>query len=139
MLDNILKILADFSSVTATGLRGAAPAWLGAGLANHTPCCCIVPDEYLTSILEQDLSLFSDRQILLYPGQEIPPYTPLSPDNRITASRLSALYRFREGSGQLFVSSIEALLRRIMPVETLTSVAEYLLAGEECDRDNLRG
>ena len=139
MLDNILKILADFSSVTATGLRGAAPAWLGAGLANHTPCCCIVPDEYLTSILEQDLSLFSDRQILLYPGQEIPPYTPLSPDNRITASRLSALYRFREGSGQLFVSSIEALLRRIMPVETLTSVAEYLLAGEECDRDNLLG
>ncbi len=35
------------------------------------------------------------------------------------------------------VTSIEALLRRIMPINLLTSVAEYLMAGEECDQDDL--
>ncbi len=35
------------------------------------------------------------------------------------------------------VTSIEALLRRIMPAGLLTSVAEYLMAGEDCDQDDL--
>lgn len=137
MLNTILKFPADARTITVTGLRGAAPAWLSAALAEDTPCCCVVPDEYLTSILEQDIDFFTSRQTLLYPGQEIPPYTPLSPDQRITAARLSSLYRFREGNGQILITSIEALLRRIMPVEVLTGVAEYLMANEECDQDDL--
>ena len=35
------------------------------------------------------------------------------------------------------ITSIEALLRRIMPISQLTSVAEYLMAGEDCDQDDL--
>lgn len=89
------------------------------------------------SIFEQDLLLFTDRQVLQYPGHEIPPYTPLSPDQQTTAARLSTLYRLKEGSGDIIVTSIEALLRRIMPAELLTSVAEYLMAGEDCDQDDL--
>ncbi len=121
----------------ASGLRGASPAWLAAQLAATGPCCIIVPDEHLVPILEQDLSLFTNEQILVYPGHEIPPYTPLSPDQRIAATRLSTLYRLKTGAGRILVTSIEALLRRIMPAKVLGETAEYLLAGEDCDREDL--
>ena len=124
-------------SIVVSGLRGASPAWLAAAVAKHHTCCCIVPDEHLLSIFEQDLHLFTDQQVLQYPGHEIPPYTPLSPDQLTTAARLSTLYRLKEGEGGIMVTSIEALLRRIMPAELLTSVAEYLMAGEDCDQDDL--
>lgn len=137
ILQTLEKRLSETHTLFASGLRGASPAWLAAQLAKQQPCCVIVPDEYLISIFEQDLSLFTNESILIYPGHEIPPYTPLSPDQRIAASRLSTLYRLKTSAGGIMVTSIEALLRRIMPDTVLTGVAEYLLAGEDCDRDDL--
>ncbi len=137
MYDTLLNLLAQNDGLAVAGLRGASPAWLAAQLADNTTCCCIVPDEYLIPILEQDIGLFTDRQVLPYPGHEIPPYTPLSPDQRIAAARLSTLYRLKTGSGGIMITSIEALLRRVMPADLLTRVAEYLMSGEDCDRDDL--
>lgn len=131
------RLLKKEHSQAVAGLRGASPAWLAAKLADHHTCCCIVPDEHLIQVFEQDIGLFTDRQILPYPGHEIPPYTPLSPDQRTAAARLSTLYRLKTGSGGIVITSIEALLRRVMPAGLLTRVAEYLLAGEDCDRDEL--
>ncbi len=135
--DKLTSLFKDSRSITVSGLRGASPAWLAATVAEHSTCCCIVPDEHYISLFEQDLHLFTDKQVLQYPGHEIPPYTPLSPDQRTTAARLSTLYRLKDGTGGIMVTSIEALLRRIMPPDLLTSVAEYLMAGEDCDQDDL--
>lgn len=138
MIDTTLtNLFSSSKKVTVSGLRGASPAWLAATIAEQQSCCCIVPDEHLISIFEQDLHLFTDKPVLKYPGHEIPPYTPLSPDQLTTASRLSTLYRLKAGENGIMVTSIEALLRRIMPANLLTSVAEYLMAGEDCDQDDL--
>lgn len=138
MINNILHSLGDtLSQISVSGLRGASPAYVATTLAQSRPCCCIVPDEHLLPIYEQDLGLFTSGELLLYPGHEIPPYTPLSPDQRITATRLSSLYRFKEGHGSILITSVEALLRRIMPRDILTSVVEYIEAGEDCDQDDL--
>ncbi len=137
ILETLLKQFAKTRLLSVSGLRGASPAWLATQLAKQQPCCIIVPDEHLISIVEQDLSLFTDEQVLTYPGHEIPPYTPLSPDQRIAATRLSTLYRLKTTAGRILVTSIEALLRRIMPETVLTGVAEYLLAGEDCDQGDL--
>ena len=135
--NTITSLFNDSRSITVSGLRGASPAWFAGAVAEQHTCCCIVPDEHYISLFEQDLHLFTDKQVLQYPGYEIPPYTPLSPDQRTTAARISTLYRLKEGGGGIMVTSIEALLRRIMPVGLLTSVAEYLMAGEDCDQDDL--
>ncbi len=137
ILKNLFNQFTKTRHLYVSGLRGASPAWLATRLALQQPCCVIVPDENLISIFEQDLSLFSDEPILTYPGHEIPPYTPLSPDQRIAANRLSTLYRLKTCAGRIMVTSIEALLRRIMPATVLTGVAEYLMAGETCDQDDL--
>ncbi len=135
---SITEHLNSAKRMAVSGLRGSSSAWLSASIAKEGNCCCIVPDEHLVSIFKQDLKLFTDRDLLSYPGHEIPPYTPLSPDQQITAARLATLYQLNErDSGSIMITSIEALLRRVMPKTLLTHVSEYLMAGEECDQDNL--
>jgi transcription-repair coupling factor (superfamily II helicase) len=140
MIEPLLQAFSQgISRLSVTGLRGASPAAAVGAIAAAGPCCCIVADEHLISIVEQDLRLFSNsnKKILQYPGQEIPPYTPLSPDQRTTATRLSSLYRFKEGEDAIMVTSVEALLRRTMPVQALTGSLEYVEAEEDCDQDGL--
>lgn len=129
--------LAAQHQVTITGLRGASPACIGSMLTGKTPCIFVVPDEHQVSLFAQDLQLFTDRDVLQYPGHEVPPYTPLSPDHLTTARRLSSLYRMKQQHSTIMVTSIEALLRRVMPCNLLNNVAEYIEAGEDCDQDDL--
>ncbi len=106
--------------------------------ADLQPCCCIVPDEDMVAQAEEDIKLFTSLPVFTYPGYEIPPYTPLSPDSLTTAARLSTLYRLHETpSSFVLVVSAEALMRRTLPDKILFDHAELLLTGEECDRSGL--
>ena len=123
--------------VTVAGLRGSCPALVSA-LATTGPCCCILPDEQLVGLFEQDLRLFTDAPIFVYPGYEIPPYTPLSPDQQTTATRISTLYALNDNHGRFFVvASMEALMRRTMPKRVLSGNAELVMAGEDFDQQKL--
>ncbi|MFA6735275.1 MAG: hypothetical protein WCS71_09300 [Sphaerochaetaceae bacterium] len=86
-----------------------------------------------------DLELFTRLPVLLYPDQETPPYTPLSPDKAGTATRLSTLSRLRNGERFILVASISSLQRRILPPAVLADCAEYLEAGEDFDQQELAG
>lgn len=121
-----------------SALRGSSKSLLAALQAESQPCCCIVPDEDMVPQVEEDLKLFCAVPVFTYPGYEIPPYTPLSPDPLTTAARLSTLYRLHETSSSfVLVVSAEALMRRTLPGKVLFDHAELLLSGEECDRDDL--
>lgn len=128
------------TAVTYSSLRGNAKILLATLQAESQPCCCIVPDEEMVALVEEDLQLFTKRTVFTYPGYEIPPYTPLSPDPLTTAARLSTLYRLHETAANtpfILVVSAEALMRRTMPGRFLFDHAELLLSGEECDREQL--
>ena len=127
-------------AISISGLRGSAKSLFAALQAKSQPCCCIVPDEDMVPQVEEDLKLFSGLPVFSYPGYEIPPYTPLSPDPLTTAARLSTLYRLQEHDPQkpfILVVSAEALMRRTLPANVLSDNAELLMAGEETDRDEL--
>ncbi|MBU0663678.1 MAG: transcription-repair coupling factor [Proteobacteria bacterium] len=134
-----LKLAAQTNNrLTVSGLRGSSPALLISILAGTENCCCVVADEHQVVALEEDLRLFSNIQVLTYPGYEIPPYTPLSPDQATIASRLSTLYQLLDpGARFILIVSAEALMRRIMPKEILTGSAELLMTGEEYAQDEL--
>ena len=122
-----------------SGLRGASPAWYCSTLAETQSLCCVLPSEQMVQDFEQDLQLFTSRPVFCYPGYEIPPYTPLSPDQRTTAARLSTLYRLTESQEPFILAiSIEALLRRVMERSALLKYAELLMEGEECDLHGLK-
>ncbi len=138
MRNQLHHLIQSTRSIQCTGLRGSSPALLGALLGERGHCCCIVPDEQLVAPFEQDLRLFSANKVLSYPAHEIPPYTPLAPDQQTTALRLSTLYQLTDSRAPLLVvTSIEALMRRVMPRGLLTRVAELIAAGEDVDIDRL--
>ncbi len=131
-------LLSPGTSRSLAALRGSSPALLAALQAESQPCCCIVPDEDMVALVEEDLKLFTKLPVFTYPGYEIPPYTPLSPDPLTTAARVSTLYGIGETeSSFILVVSAEALMRRTLPGKTLSNNAELLITGEECDRDEL--
>ena len=130
------QLLQAGTPLNVAGLRGSSPALIAA--LSTGPCCCILPDEHLVALFEQDLRLFTDAPVLVYPGYEIPPYTPLSPDQQTTAARLSTLYCLLEGKERFFlITSVEALMRRVLPGKILAGAAELIMAGEDCDQVQL--
>ncbi|MBU0947051.1 MAG: transcription-repair coupling factor [Proteobacteria bacterium] len=139
-MPNLLQttLLSPGTTRSLTALRGSSPSLLAALQAESQPCCCIVPDEDMVALVEEDLKLFTGLPVFTYPGYEIPPYTPLSPDPHTTAARLSTLYSIGDiESSFILVISAEALMRRTLPCKILSRNAELLIAGEECDRDKL--
>lgn len=126
-------------AIPVSGLRGSAVSWFCATHTTDRPICCILPDEQMVAGFEQDLQIFSQKEVLTFPGYEIPPYTPLSPDQHTTAARLSTLYHLSmQRDPFILVVSIEALLRRVMTISALQQYAQLIMEGEECDLQALQ-
>ncbi len=122
-----------------SGLRDPAAALAACLSARQSgrSVLCVSAGEARARQLSEDMAIFTELPIFNYPGYEIPPYTPLSPDPYTTAQRLSTLYKIKTTSGPFLVTtSAEALLRRVMPAAILTSMTELLIAEEEIDLDN---
>ncbi len=122
-----------------TGLRGGSPSLVVSGIAaSGRNCCVIVPDEHQVPLAEQDLKLFSPSRVISFPGYEIPPYTPLSPDQQTTAALLAGLYLLESATEPcIVVASIEALMRRVIPKNLLSNLAELVMAENECEHERL--
>lgn len=102
------------------------------------PIVLITASEDKAVEIEQDLALFTKLPILLYPGFDIPAYTPLSPDSSTVANRISTLYQLITiNSPYILIIPAEALLRRVLPKEKLSRLAELVIAGEETDQAEL--
>lgn len=140
-MNKLLTVLKEGSSVNVTGLRGSSTALLVARAARlNRPLLCVTASERQAIILEQDLGVFTGVPTLLYPGYEIPPYTPLSPDGGTVAARISTLYdSISREAPFIFISSAEALLRRVLPQNILANMAELVIAGEEVDQNDFTG
>ena len=114
-MEELYRLLnAGHRHLCLSGLQGGSPAYVAARAAAETkrPLLYIAPSERLAELAVQDISLFSPLPVILYPGFDIPPYTPLSPDPATVAERINALYRILTAEGPLIlVASCESLLR----------------------------
>jgi len=140
-MDELLSLLAtDHKRINLTGLQGSSYAFVAAQIGTKTkrPLLFIAPSERQAELAVQNISLFSSVPVILYPGFDIPPYTPLSPDQTTVAERLNVLYRFLTDDEPLIcVASCESLLRRVIPKNKLGSLAELVLRGEETELESL--
>lgn len=128
------------TSLAISGLKGGSRALLASRLAQDLkrPIVLITASEEQAAVLFQDLPLFTSVPILHYPGFDIPPYTPLSPDPATVTARLSTLYRLLNIDGPyILVVPVEALLRRIIPRDTLSNLAELVIKDEDTDQADL--
>ncbi len=133
-------LAADGPAPALSGLKPGATALLAAQTCARLrrPVLLVTASEAFAGQLAQDLALFSTAPVHYYPGYEIPPYSPLSPDPQTTAQRLAVLYRITTATTPyLMVASCEALLRKVLPDNKLTGLAELVISGEEVDQEAL--
>ncbi|MFC1843167.1 transcription-repair coupling factor [Thermodesulfobacteriota bacterium] len=140
-MDELSGLLATGQKcINLAGLQGSSKTVITALLAEKTqrPLLYITPSERLAERAVQDISLFSGLPVIQYPGFDIPPYTPLSPDQTTVAERLHTLYRLlTDDTPLILVASCESLLRRIMPKNILGSLAELIITGEDVEQERL--
>ena len=140
-MDELLNLLATGRKrINLAGLLGSSDALVTAFLAEKLkrPLLFITPSERLAELAVQDISLFSTLPVIHYPGFDIPPYTPLSPDQATVTERLHALYRLHTAEGPLIlVASCESLLRRVIPKKILGTMVELVITGEEVEQKGL--
>ncbi|MDH3330110.1 MAG: transcription-repair coupling factor, partial [Desulfobulbaceae bacterium] len=140
MQSTIKRLQESGSATDICGLRGSStPLFLARTVELlDRSVCSILPSEELLEILAQDIPLFTDVEVLVYPSFEIPPYTPPSPVPATVGLRLATLHRLLNLSGPcIILTSIEALLRRILPKSVLGRRSELVIQGEEIDREEL--
>jgi len=140
-MDQLFHLLeSSCKCINATGLRGSSGAFMGAQAADKTgqTILFVVASDRQAELAAFALRLFTGLPVIHYPAFDIPPYTPLSPDQVTIAERLSVLYRLLTSDGPLIlVASCESLLRRVIPKSNLSQAVELVVSGEEIDQYGL--
>ncbi|EAU70086.1 transcription-repair coupling factor [Stigmatella aurantiaca DW4/3-1] len=129
------------------GLHGAARGHVLARLSRtlKAPLVCVAVDEEAADALAGDLAFFLGGngtllapRVLRLPADEVLPYDELSPEPHIVSERLGTLFHLSQGTRfPALVLSLRALLRRVLPVSTMTGLAQLLTTGQDIDRDTL--
>ena len=131
------------------GLSPAALAWSLAKLwiELRRPILVVTPNAAQQISFFRDMSFFlagydeaapDNRKNLLYsfPGYESLPFVELTPDLQTASSRLEAAYTLSTQAGLPIIVATGIALRQPLPSrEKLAAVTEYLVVGEEIDRE----
>ena len=131
------------SRIHCTGIQGAEAAYLTVQiyLQLHLPTVVILPSSKDEERFYQDLNFFSNRSnvpLIDFPSYHILPFKFLSYHNETAAKRIRTLYRLTAGGASpLVVTTVDALLQKIVPKNEITDYAELIIEGEEIDREGL--
>jgi len=129
------------SPVTMAGLTGSAPAYLLSRLLPETPhpLLIITPDPESAEELWRELRFYAGdaMELLHFPAWDTAPMEQASPHPDITGRRLYTLFRLMGGKVRAVVAPFAAVLQKVLPRTLLGGVSQYLVAGEEVEREAL--
>ncbi len=122
-----------------SGLKGAARAFFLARCLTHTPqpTLCLLPSAQEAEAFADDLRLFlggegeAAARVCLYPPWDVPAFEGLSPSSEVLAAQIEGLYALLATTAPVLVTSVEALLQRVMPQEELIAATLQLSPGQE--------
>jgi transcription-repair coupling factor (superfamily II helicase) len=105
------------------------------------PIFVVAPSTKLAQSILEDLRFFKDAAevpLFLFPSYNILPFKFLAYHNETAARRISALYQLLEyKTPPIVVSSVGALLQKIIPKQEIINYTELIVAGEEIEREDL--
>ena len=130
-------------SIDCIGFSGSEKAYLIAKifLQQRVPLLVVASSTKQAEQLIEDLRFFagdSDMPILVFPPYNILPFKFLSYHNETAGHRIRVLYQLLEETApSVVVTTIEALLQKLIPRHEISRYAELVIAGEEIERDYL--
>jgi transcription-repair coupling factor (superfamily II helicase) len=129
--------------VNCTGLSGAEQAYLLCRLYAklNRPLFVVCAKAKEAELLSADIRFFSgktDIPVITFPPYDILPFQPVAYHPQTACKRIETLYRMlTDAQPPIFITTVSACLQRVIPIEVLSQYAEYVLAGEEMDRETL--
>jgi transcription-repair coupling factor (superfamily II helicase) len=140
--DVTAQLLPEGAIVSVAGLKGSAPAYLISRLMEGSaPLLIVTPDQESADELCRELRYFAARpeEVLPFPSWDVTPFESASPHPDLVGERLNALLRLMDGRARALVVPLASALQRVLPRATLGEVCQYLVSGEELEREILVG
>lgn len=129
--------------IDMTGLSGAERAYLVHRLyrsSNRTWCVLTTSVEEAQSFIS-DLRFFAGSEelnVLYFPPYNILPFKLLSYHSETAARRIETLYSLTETSApMILVTTVSAVMQRVVPRSELTAYADLVMTGEDMDRNQM--
>ncbi|MBW1806304.1 MAG: DEAD/DEAH box helicase, partial [Deltaproteobacteria bacterium] len=135
--------------IRVTGLSGAARAYFLSQLLIETerPSLVVLPKAKDANRLLRELEFFlpescvqakqEERRLYDFPLYDISPLAGLSPHRSVISRRIQTLYALTSEKDPIVITSIEAILFRLLPKDAMINALEYLEEGEEIERETL--
>jgi transcription-repair coupling factor (superfamily II helicase) len=125
-----------------TGLVGSSKAYLLSRWKEKVkrPLLVVTPHMRNAEILLEDLRFFMrDAEVpsFLFPQWETLPYDEIPPHPEIIRERVRVLFSLLKGEEAVIISSVKALMQKVLAPADLRESVFPLFAGEEVDRDRL--
>lgn len=135
----------NIPKIEVVGLSASALAYFLSQVFEeiHQPCVIMLPDVEEAERLSRSLSFFlssknpsnrEDDRLHVFPPYDLSPLTGLSPHRDVITARIESLYALLNHSDPIVISSVEAILNRILPKKSYLEAVEYLEVGEEMER-----
>ena len=135
--------------ISVTGLSGASMAYFVSEMLVETerPFLIILPKARDAARFFRELEFFlpesyvnggqGEKRLYDFPIYDISPLTGLSPHRNIINRRLQTLYSLTSEKYPIIITSIEAVLFKLIPKAALIKALEYLEQGEEFSREEI--
>jgi transcription-repair coupling factor (superfamily II helicase) len=129
--------------IDCTGLSGADRAYLAYRIYKKlkAPVIAIVASTKDAEVFLEDLLFFlkkTNTPIIYFPPYNILPFKDLAYHSETAAKRIRTLYRLiADQVPAIVVTTVDALLHKIIPKQEIINYAELIMKGEEIDRDLL--
>ncbi len=129
--------------VNCAGLSGAEQGYLLCRLygALNRPLFVVCAKAKEVELLAADIRFFSGKRdvpVIIFPSYDILPFQPVASRPQTACQRIETLYRMlTDAEPPMIITTATALLQRVIPREVLSQYAEYIVAGEEVDREAL--
>ena len=141
-IEDLLKTIPHAEGrINCTGLSGAERAYVLSkvflSLKRSLFVVCATAKE--AEVIASDIRFFSQDSgipIITFPSYDILPFKPVAYHPQTACKRIETLYRMLTDSEPLIViTTVLALLQKVIPRQVLARFAEYVVAGEEIDRE----
>ena len=126
--------------INVNGLSGSAQSYFLSGFLSdfQKPFLIVLPDRKDAEKIYKELRFFmSGKDVRLYefPPYDISPLTGLSPLSEVVTRRVQSLYALMSNKSPVVITSLEAVLFRILPKKAFVQSLDYFETGESIDRD----
>lgn len=129
--------------IECSGLSGSEKAYLVSEVYKKCkmPICVIAASPKIGERFIEDIHFFSKKAgaaTLYFSPYNILPFKFLSYHNETAANRIRTLYKLiTNGYPPILVTTVDALLQKLIPKEEICNYAELVMEDEELDRDVL--